>query len=56
MYGALGMSKKSFAFKLAEKKQDKGKWIRRDGVATAGCTDPHGTWDYRYGNDYGYGC
>ena len=50
------MAKKSFAFKLAEKKPDKGKWVPRDGVATAGCTDPHGTFDYRYGTDYGYWC
>ena len=50
------MEKKSFAFKLTDKKQDKGKWMPRDGVAAAGCTDPHGTFDYRYGNDYGYWC
>jgi hypothetical protein len=50
------MAKKSFAFKLAEKKPEKGKWVPRDGVAAAGCTDPYGTWDYRYNHDTGYYC
>lgn len=50
------MEKKSFAFKLTEKKPDKGKWVPRDGVAAAGCTDKYGTWDYRYNHDTGYYC
>ena len=39
------MEKKTFAFKLVEKAQDKAaeqapqKWAARDGVAVAGCTD-----------------
>lgn len=47
--------KKVFAFKLAEKKEKEeqkapaAKWKAREGVSLAGCTDPSGRGDYRYG-------
>ena len=47
--------KKTFAFKLAEKKQSglkDGKWTARAGVAVAGCTDPSGEGMYRESVDY----
>lgn len=51
--------KKVFAFKLAEKKKEEkekaatAKWQAREGVALAGCTDPTGNGDYRYGRNGG---
>ncbi|HZI14623.1 MAG TPA: hypothetical protein VE153_29920 [Myxococcus sp.] len=50
--------KKVFAFKLAEKKENEKekaastKWKARDGVSVAGCTDPTGQGDYRFGTRY----
>jgi hypothetical protein len=47
--------KKVFAFKLAEKKEKENekekaaKWKAREGVSLAGCTDPQGIGNYRYG-------
>jgi len=36
----MGIEKKSFAFRLAEKNESaSGKWQARDGVALAGCTE-----------------
>lgn len=43
------MEKKTFAFKLADKKalgSGGGKWKARDGISLASCTDT-GTGDYR---------
>ena len=51
-------NQKLFAFKLAGQEDakktqnvdtDASKWQTRDGVAVAGCTDPTGQGDYRYG-------
>lgn len=60
------MNKKTFAFKLAAQKslkKDVGEklWQARDGIATAGCTDPTHEGDYRYtdsrfGRDAGAYC
>jgi hypothetical protein len=43
------MEKKSFAFRLADRRQQdgaSGKWRARDGVSVAGCTELPNT-DYR---------
>ena len=42
------MAKRTFAFKLAEKRPSDPKWKARDGLAIAGCSDPTGMGDYRY--------
>ena len=47
----MGYEKKTFAFKLAEKKESAtGKWVARPGVSALGCTDPARTGDWR--DDY----
>ncbi len=54
--------KKTFAFRLAEQTRspEQPRWDIRDGVATAGCTDPTHQGDYRYsttlGRDNGAWC
>ena len=58
--------KKAFAFKLAEKNNEKveqkieaTKWQAREGLSVAGCTDPAGQGnyrDYRTGIDNGVWC
>jgi hypothetical protein len=42
------MEKRTFAFRLADKRPIDAKWKARDGVAIAGCSDPTGQGDYRY--------
>lgn len=42
------MEKRTFAFRLADKRPTDAKWKARDGVAIAGCSDPTGQGDYRY--------
>jgi hypothetical protein len=63
--GPMKTEKKTFAFKLADKRQSRTKWAARDGVALAACTElPNG--NYRdnilfpggpnVGEDKGYFC
>ena len=63
----MGFEKKTFAFKLAEKNEnrDGAKWVARAGVSAMGCTDQTGDGDYRSdydvwgnyrGRDNGYWC
>ncbi|QGX39933.1 hypothetical protein [Permianibacter aggregans] len=49
---------KLFAFKVIAKESRQavnkdGKWLAREGVATAGCTDPRGWGAVRYSNWWG---
>ena len=52
------MEKKTFAFKLVEKAQDKAteqasqKWAARDGVAVAGCTEFQFPGNFRFGTRF----
>ena len=55
-------SRTPFAFRLAEVREDARadapqttQWQTRDGVATAGCTDPKHNGDYRW-SDGGFWC
>jgi len=49
------MERKTFAFKLADKKpSDTGKWKAREGVALASCSDtrpPFGLYRYNVGDN-----
>lgn len=39
------MEKRTFAFRLADKKEGSGKWSARQGVSLAGCTElPNGNY------------
>lgn len=46
-------AKKTFAFRLANSAPSaSGKWVARQGVTLAGCTDPNDIGNYRESVDY----
>ncbi len=47
----MGIEKKTFAFKLAEKNESGAKWKARPGVTAMGCTDPSGLGEHRSAYD-----